>query len=139
MTPTNIAPTEQTAPTEDAGPEATTGVNLVVVRGHLSSDPVQRELPSGDLLHSYELTVRSGDLPADTVPVVLIGAVPPKNLCRGSEVLVVGRVRRRFFRAGGSTASRTEVVAERIVAARRTSAVAGVLHQASERLKSSPS
>ncbi|MET0577799.1 MAG: hypothetical protein ABW122_04015, partial [Ilumatobacteraceae bacterium] len=32
---------------------------------------------------------------------------------------VIGSVRRRFFRAGGSTQSRTEVVAERAVAARR--------------------
>ena len=34
-------------------------------------------------------------------------------------VVVVGRVRRRFFRAGGATASRTEVVADRVVPARQ--------------------
>ena len=37
----------------------------------------------------------------------------------GAEVVVVGSVRRRFFRAGGATQSRTEVVAEQVVAARR--------------------
>jgi single-strand DNA-binding protein len=36
-----------------------------------------------------------------------------------AEVVVVGRTRRRFFRAGGSTQSRTEVVAEQVVAARQ--------------------
>lgn len=126
--------TTETPNTDPSGTTPTTGLNLVVVRGHLSSDPVQRELPSGDVLHSYELTVRSGDLPADTVPVVLLAGTPPKNLSRGCEVVVVGRVRRRFFRAGGATASRTEVVAERIVAARRTRAVDGVLQQATARL-----
>jgi single-strand DNA-binding protein len=35
----------------------------------------------------------------------------------GTELLVTGRVRRRFFRAGGATQSRTEVVAEAVVVA----------------------
>ena len=34
------------------------------------------------------------------------------------EVLVTGQVRRRFFRAGGSTQSRTEVVAVAVVPVR---------------------
>ena len=37
----------------------------------------------------------------------------------GDELVVVGSVRRRFFRSGGTTQSRTEVVAERVVAAAR--------------------
>ena len=36
----------------------------------------------------------------------------------GQAVVVVGHVRRRFFRAGGATQSRTEVVAERVRAGR---------------------
>jgi single-strand DNA-binding protein len=36
----------------------------------------------------------------------------------GTEVVVTGHVRRRFFRAGGSTQSRTEVVADQVVKAR---------------------
>ena len=41
----------------------------------------------------------------------------------GREVVVVGRVRKRFYRAGGATQSRTEVVAARVVPARRRSQV----------------
>ena len=37
----------------------------------------------------------------------------------GDEVLVTGRIRRRFFRAGGVTQSRTEVVATDVVPTRR--------------------
>jgi hypothetical protein len=43
---------------------------------------------------------------------------PPASayrLDRGDEVLVVGQVRRRFFRSGGAVASRTEVVAETVL------------------------
>jgi single-strand DNA-binding protein len=45
------------------------------------------------------------------------------------EVIVVGTVRRRFFRAGGATQSRTEVVADRIVPTRRTKDVQRSLDQ----------
>jgi len=37
-------------------------------------------------------------------------------------VVVVGVVRRRFFRAGGATQSRTEVLAEKVVRTSRTRA-----------------
>jgi len=34
----------------------------------------------------------------------------------GQEILAIGRVRRRFFRVAGSTQSRTEVVADKVLA-----------------------
>jgi single-strand DNA-binding protein len=37
----------------------------------------------------------------------------------GDEIVVVGRVRRRFFRSGGATQSRTEVVVDALVPARQ--------------------
>lgn len=40
---------------------------------------------------------------------------PTANVEVDTELLVVGTVRRRFFRAGGSTQSRTEVVADKVV------------------------
>ena len=49
-------------------------------------------------------------------------------------VVVVGQVRRRFFRAGGVTQSRTEVVASYIVGARRASDVRKALQRARSRL-----
>lgn len=102
-------------------------LNVVVLVGTLSSDPVERELPSGDVLVGYEVTSRCGEsAPATSVPVVWFA--PPTRRPRvgaGDRVVVIGHVRRRFFRAGGATASRTEVVATRVGragAAARTSA-----------------
>jgi single-strand DNA-binding protein len=95
-------------------------VNLVVVRGTLSSDPRHRVLPSGTALLSWEVTTAHAERANDTVPVVSFD--PPKTaqtLQAGDEVVVVGSVRRRFFRAGGATASRTEVVATTMVSARQ--------------------
>ena len=95
-------------------------MNVVILRGMLSRPCALRELPSGEHVAGYEVTVRHEDGPADTVPVVWHGA--PAWACGldvGEEVVVTGRVRRRFFRAGGSTQSRTEVVADAVVPRRR--------------------
>lgn len=96
-------------------------VNVVVVSGVLSSAPVLRVLQSGEELLSCEVTVRSPDRPAETIPVVWPD--PPASgsgvLAAGLEVVVTGRVRRRFFRSAGATSSRTEVVAEAVVLSRR--------------------
>ena len=45
----------------------------------------------------------------------------------GDEVVVVGRARRRFFRAGGATASRTEVVAAQVCPVRAPARVRAAL------------
>lgn len=96
-------------------------MNVTILQGCLSRPPEPRALPSGDLLVAFEVTVpAAGDRKAESVPVVWFGApaaaaeLPPET-----EVIVVGRVRRRFFRAGGSTQSRTEVVADQVVPARQ--------------------
>lgn len=99
------------------------GLNLAVITGRLSSEPVERTLPSGDLLTTYEVTVPRDDAASDTVPVALVAARGPRGLKAGDHVFVIGRVRRRFFRAGGSTASRTEVVADQVLPVRRAKAV----------------
>lgn len=99
-------------------------MNLVVLRGALSRPPEARALRSGDLLVTYEVTVPGrDDGPAESVPVVWF-APPPgaADVPADTEVVVVGRVRRRFFQAGGSTQSRTEVVADRVIPARRVKA-----------------
>jgi single-strand DNA-binding protein len=95
-------------------------MNIVILRGALSRPCELRQLRSGDHVAGYEVTVRYDEGPADTVPVVWHGA--PSSACGldvGEEVVVTGRVRRRFFRAGGSTQSRTEVVADVVVPVRR--------------------
>lgn len=91
--------------------------NIAINCGRLSSAPVRRELPSGDVVHNYEVTVRDTDAGTESVPVARFtnGRVP--KLQEGDDVLVTGRVRRRFFQAHGTTASRTEVVATAVLPA----------------------
>lgn len=94
-------------------------MNLVILRGRLSRPPEHRVLPSGDHLVSYEVTVARPGQRAETVPVAWMEApVSAVELGVDEEVVVVGRVRRRFFARGGVTQSRTEVAAERVVPAR---------------------
>lgn len=105
-------------------------MNVVVLRGTLSRPAEERTLPSGDRLVALEVTVRHPDAPTATVPVIWMEApASAAILAAGTQVVVTGRVRRRFFRAGGVTASRTEVVAERVVpASRRATANKAVRH-----------
>lgn len=94
-------------------------MNVVILRGCLSRLPEGRLLPSGDHLVSYELTVARPGARAETVPVAWMEAPgSAADFSVGEEVVVVGRVRRRFFGRGGATQSRTEVAAERVLPAR---------------------
>ena len=91
--------------------------NRAVLRGTVTSEPKVRELPSGSTVTNVEVTTRGESLTA-TVPVVVHDRAV--TVAPGDEVVVVGHVQRRFFRAGGVTQSRTEVVATQLVPARRT-------------------
>jgi single-strand DNA-binding protein len=95
------------------------GCNVVILRGTLSRPPEIRVLPSGDALVAYEVTTRVEE-GALTVPVSSTGQRAPVGLEAGDDVVVTGVVRRRFFRAGGATQSRTEVVADVVVPARQS-------------------
>lgn len=95
--------------------------NLAVLRGTVTSDPKVRELPSGAIVTNVEVTTR-GDSVTASVPVVVHDR--PIDVVAGDDVVVVGHVQRRFFRAGGVTQSRTEVVAVHVVPARRTRSAA---------------
>ena len=85
--------------------------NLVVLHGRVSSEPRVRSLPSGSTLTQLDVTTRS-DSGTWSVPVAIFDVAV--DAAADDDVVVVGRVRRRFFRAGGVTQSRTEVVAERV-------------------------
>jgi single-strand DNA-binding protein len=92
-------------------------MNVVVLSGRLLSDPAARELPSGEVVWSFDLgaDVTASDPPCShPVPVSWSGD-GADAWAKGTSVVVVGVARRRFFRAGGSTQSRTEVLAERVV------------------------
>jgi hypothetical protein len=86
-------------------------VNLAVVRGHLTSPPELRILPSERELAVLQITTRSSG-EAISVPVAVWD--PPgwfADLETGEELIATGVIRRRFFRAGASTASRVELEA----------------------------
>lgn len=96
------------------------GINLTVLVGQLTSAPELRSLPSGDTLLALELTMRHEGVPTESAPVTWFA--PPPHAASwevGEELLVIGRTRRRFFRARGATQSRTEVVAETVTPTRR--------------------
>ena len=93
--------------------------NLAVVRGSLSGEVTTRELSAGRSVAQFDVTTRD-EAGTQTVPVAWFDP-PPAGVpaAPGDQIVVVGSVRRRFFRTGGGTQSRTEVVAERVVAADR--------------------
>lgn len=103
--------------------------NVVVIQGALSRPAEERELPSGDRLIALEVTTRGADGVAATVPVVWIGG-PSCSWDEGEEIVVVGQVRRRWFKTGGTTQSRTEVLASQVVPRRQTKRVAQLLARA---------
>jgi single-strand DNA-binding protein len=106
-------------------------MNLVVLQGRLSRPSEERLLPSGDRILQLELTVPREGEKAESVPVVWFDApAAAAHLDVDHEVLVVGRVRRRFFRTGGATQSRTEVVAEQVIPVRQARKVAAALDRA---------
>lgn len=101
--------------------------NVALLRGWLSSAPRRRELPSGSVVVELDVTTR-GERGATSVPVAWFD--PGSNveaLAEGDEVIVVGHVRRRFYRSGSLTQSRTEVVAQRVVPAGRRAQVTRAL------------
>lgn len=111
--------------------------NIVILRGRLTRPAALRSLPSGDQLVALELSVARPGQKAESAPVVWPDApATAAELDVDEEVVVVGQVRRRFFRAAGSTQSRTEVVAEVVVPAsqgrRARAAVAKAVARAEE-------
>ena len=111
-------------------------LNLAVVRGVCSSPAEVRVLPSGSTLVVLQVTTRADDGVTTSVPVVVWD--PPtatELLDEGDEVVVVGRVRRRFFRTGAGSASRVEIEAEQVVPAANRRRVRGVIRKATARIE----
>ena len=111
-------------------------MNVVVIRGRLSRPAELRDLPSGESLVQLEVTIPRPGEKAENAPVVWYKAPTfASKLDVDQEIVVLGRVHRRFFRAGGSTQSRTEVVAESVVPVKQAKKVATTLAQAIARLE----
>ena len=92
-------------------------LNLAVVRGEVSSPPDVRVLPSDAVLVQLQVTTRLESETLSTPIAVWNPAAWVQELEPGTEIVVVGRVRRRFFRAAGATASRVELEADLVAKA----------------------
>ena len=96
-------------------------MNVAIIAGQVLSKPNERRLESGDYATAFDV-VTEGEEGRLTVPVNWITTVRAL-VSEGDEILVVGKVRRRFFQAAGHVQSRTELLAETVVALRRRVAV----------------
>lgn len=111
--------------------------NVVLLAGELSGPPRRRELPSGSVLVEFDVTTR-GESGTGSVPVAWFDPVAATDeLDAGTSVVVAGHVRRRFFRAGNVTQSRTEVVASRVIVNGRASAITRLRVRVAELLSAS--
>jgi len=102
---------------DDAGEFA----NQVRLRGRLAAAPRLRKLPSGDTVWNLRVVVERPPLPpgrdrprqrVDSLECAVWAGRLKKQVEKweaGDVVDVTGALRRRFFRAGGATASRVEV------------------------------
>jgi single-strand DNA-binding protein len=108
-----------------------TDASVTLVVGTLSRAAEIRVLPSGDTLVGLEVTARRPDGTAESMPVSWPDAPTwAGRLNAGERVVVVGRVRRRFYRAGGVTASRTEIIADRVEPVRQRVRSVRLAHRA---------
>ena len=105
--------------------------NLAVLRGCARGEAVIRTLPSGATVLQFDLaTTIVGDGTTSTVSVPVAWPDPgaaARLVTDGADLVVIGTVRRRFFRVGGATQSRTEVVADAAIPVRRRKQVAAAL------------
>ena len=107
-----------------------TAANVAIVVGTLSSDPRITDLPSGDTIVNYEISTETPDGKL-SVPVQMDAAGRLPALKAADPVVAIGPVRRRFYRAGRTTMSRTEVLAAVVGkpgSAKVTKAIAAVSH-----------
>ena len=111
-------------------------MNVVYLQGHLSSDPVLRELSSGSRLLSLEVTT-STEAGTANVPVAWFDPPTVPDWAAGVEVAVRGLVKRRFYRGTAGTQSRTEVVAAEVCEISKRRQAQRVLERAVNALGSS--
>jgi single-strand DNA-binding protein len=99
-------------------------MNIAVVRGTVLREPREQTLANGQKVVSLDVSVIYEERPSESLEVVWVD--PPRNLVvprQGNEIVAIGRVRRRFFKAGESVVSRTELVAETVLTTRQTARI----------------
>jgi single-strand DNA-binding protein len=115
--------------------------NVVLLKGYVRGDSTSRALPSGSTVVQFDVATSIVDgARTSTVSVPVAWTDPSVSalaaVTDGSEVVVIGTGRRRFFRVGGATQSRTEVVVDSVIPARRRRTVATALEAVAARLAS---
>ena len=106
-------------------------VNLSVVCGARSAQPEVRVLASGSRLATFALRCPASDGKATSVPVTVWD--PPawlETVAAGDAVIVVGRLRRRFYQRPGGLGSRVDVEAELVGRARDRRRIDAALRRA---------
>jgi single-strand DNA-binding protein len=90
-------------------------VNVVVLAGTISAEPVERRLPSGDEVTELRLSVPEAGRRLLPLPVAVwhttVSVAAIRGIDKGDSVLVHGQLVRRFYRSGAGARSLTEVVA----------------------------
>lgn len=114
------APVERRPAARAAVLRGTHADNTVVLRGHVSTAPTERQLPSGAVITTLRVSVArartvmtsgSGQ-GVDWVDCTAWSARSRRSVSSwqvGDAVEVTGALRRRFFRAGGGSSTRLEV------------------------------
>ena len=91
-------------------------VNVVVLAGTVSAEPVERQLPSGDEVTELKLSVPEAGRRLLPLPVAAWHKTAGikralRDIVKGDDVLVHGQLARRFYRNGGGARSVMEVIA----------------------------
>jgi hypothetical protein len=109
-------------------------MNVVVLRGQVAGEIGWFESRAGVRIAGFDVVVPGAD-GRDVVPVSW--GDPPAwagELVKGDELVIRGRVRKRFARSAAGSRPFTDVVASRVVKAGRRSAVVRVLNEAADEL-----
>jgi single-strand DNA-binding protein len=110
--------------------------NLVILSGTVTLEPTLRELRDGVVLQ-FDVSTALGEGSATSVPVAWHDptAAQTSSFGAGDDVVVTGTVRRRFFRVGGQTQSRTEVIVASLTPARRKKSANSALAAAADSIR----
>src|ERR687897_2260534 len=111
----SLAPATVARYRDDSKGGSMVAVNVVVLAGTVSADPVERRMPSGDEVTELRLSVPEAGRRLLPLPVAVwhrdVGKRALKGLGKGDDVLVYGQLVRRFYPSGAGARSLTEGVA----------------------------